>query len=234
MSTNKGDFYGGTDPRHMPLYNMTEAARYLHLAPATLRSWVAGRSYPRKESQGYFAPLIERPEADDSRLSFMNLIEAHVLRALRTQHGVSIRAVRDALDYVDKNLGEKWLLASQELRTRGGDLLLDKYVQLINLNRSGQLVMRRLLADHLGRVEWDLSNIPLRLYPFVTSDLPGGRTIAIDPHISFGRPIVVRKGISTAVIAERIDVGEAVEDLALDYGLEKEEVEAALLYERSA
>lgn len=234
MSNNKDDFYGGTDPRHMPLYSTTEAARYLHLAPATLRSWVAGRSYPRKEGQGYFEPLIERPDEDDTRLSFMNLIEAHVLRALRTDHGVSIRAVRDALDYVEKNLGIKRLLANQELRTRAGELLLDRYVELVNLNRSGQLVMRKLLENHLGRVEWDLSNVPLRLFPFVISAPLERRAIAIDPHISFGRPVVVSKGISTAVIAERIDVGETVEDLALDYGLEEEEVEAALLYERAA
>jgi hypothetical protein len=30
-----------------PAYTIAEAARYLKLAPATLRSWFIGRSYPK-------------------------------------------------------------------------------------------------------------------------------------------------------------------------------------------
>jgi uncharacterized protein (DUF433 family) len=31
------------------------------------------------------------------------------------------------------------------------------------------------------------------------------RPIAIDPNIAFGRPVVLRAGVSTGIIAERID-----------------------------
>ena len=230
----KQDFYGGADPRYLPIYGMTEAARYLRLAPATLRSWVVGRSYPRKEDQGFFAPLIQRPDAADSRLSFINLIEAHVLRALRTQHGVSIQAVRASLDYAAEHLETERLLISCALRTGNGDLFLDKYGELIELSRSGQLAMRKVLENYLRRVEWDLSDMPMRLFPFTTGDLQGGQAIVIDPFISFGRPILLRKGITTSVIADRIDAGETVADIIQDYGLEEAEVEAALLYERAA
>ena len=41
-----------------PAYTITEAARYLRLAPATLRSWFIGRSYPKRDGPGYFEPLI--------------------------------------------------------------------------------------------------------------------------------------------------------------------------------
>jgi uncharacterized protein (DUF433 family) len=238
MSTTraaKKEFYGGEDPRHLPLYTVGEAARYLHLAPATLRSWVVGRSYPRKTGHGFFAPLIQKPTAEDPRLSFANLIEAHVLRALRTQHAVSIQAVRTALDYAERPLGIQRLLIRPELQTNAGDLFLEKYGELINLSKSGQYAMKRLLESYLQRVEWDRAETPVRLFPFVLGNALEGRPIiAIDPFISFGRPIIISKGISTAMIAQRVDLGESLADIALDYGLEEREVEAALLYERAA
>lgn len=60
------------------------------------------------------------------------------------------------------------------------------------------------------------------------------RPIAIDPAVGFGRPIVVSKSIGTGTIAGRIDAGEAVADLASDYGLSEAEIEQAVLYERAA
>ena len=58
--------------------------------------------------------------------------------------------------------------------------------------------------------------------------------IAIDPKISFGRPVVISRGISTAAIVARIDAGETVADLAADYDLSVAEIDDAVLYERVA
>jgi uncharacterized protein (DUF433 family) len=75
----------------------------------------------------------------------------------------------------------------------------------------------------------------VRLYPFLTSDASTvTRPIAIDPQISFGRPVIVRLGVSTSVIAERIDAGETIDALAADYDLSPQEIEEAVLYERTA
>jgi uncharacterized protein (DUF433 family) len=94
--------------------------------------------------------------------------------------------------------------------------------------------MRRLFDEHLKRVEW-AAQLPVRLYPFLSSAAEGeARPIAIDPTIAFGRPFVKRRGISTAAIADRIDAGESVPELAVDYGLTPTEIEEAVLYERAA
>jgi uncharacterized protein (DUF433 family) len=58
--------------------------------------------------------------------------------------------------------------------------------------------------------------------------------IAIDANIAFGRPVVLRAGVSTATIADRIDAGEKVRDLAADYDLAPDEVKLAVFYERAA
>lgn len=222
-------------PGEQPAYTLADAARYLKLPQPTLRSWILGRGYPTRSGTRHFRPLIRPAQAHPLFLSFSNLIEAHVLRALRTEHGVSVQALREALGYAEKRLGVERLLLSPELRTEGGSLFLDRYRALINLSASGQLAMRKVFEDHLKRVEWNDSRIPIRIYPFLTSERVGPeRPIAIDPRIAFGRPVLARKSISTQVIAQRIDAGEAVPDLAADYELSPAEIEDAVLYEHAA
>lgn len=146
-----------------------------------------------------------------------------------------MQAVRTALDYAEAELGIRRLLLSPELHTSGGELLLDKYGELLSLSRAGQLAMRLVLEAYLERVERDQEDFPVRLYPFTGRDvISGPKTILIDPQISFGRPVLVRGCIKTAVLAERVDSGESIEELARDYELPRSEIEAAILYERAA
>lgn len=222
------------DLRNEPAYALAEAARYLKLPAATLRSWVAGRPYPKADGIGHSRPFIHPPKKQPLLLTFWNLIEAHVLRSLRTDHGVSIRAVRQALTYAEKAQKIQRLLLHPDLRTQAGKLLLDKYGELIELSASGQLAMRRLFEEHLKRVEWDEWQFPVRLYPFLPGEARDSRPIAIDPKIAFGRPVLLRMGITTGTIAERIDAGESPADLAADYELDVAEIEQAVLYERAA
>lgn len=217
------------DVRNQPAYGLVEAARYVGLPAPTLRSWVVGRA-----DRDAFRPLIRPASRDPLQLSFYNLIEAHVLRSLRTTHEVSMPDVRKAIGYAEKEFHIKRLLLSAELQTTAGELFLDRYGQLVNLTRSGQLAMREMLKRFLQRVEWDRWSFPVRLYPFVSATGDAARPIAIDPHIAFGRPIIQRVGVSTAAIADRIDAGESVEAIAEDYDLSREEVEQAVLYARAA
>lgn len=142
--------------------------------------------------------------------------------------------MRGALAYAERTLKIERLLLRKELRTDAGKVFLDRYGQLIELSASGQLAMRKVFEEHLKRVEWDEWKFPVRLYPFVSGDTPAIRTIAIDPKIAFGRPVVARTGISTSAIAGRIDAKEPAAEVAADYDLTVEEVEQAVLYERAA
>lgn len=178
-------FYGRVDPRDLPLYSINEGAHYLQVPPSTLRSWVAGRHYEVKAGKKLFERLIKLADADEGRMSFNNLVEAHVLKALRTKHRVEIRAIRTAIDYAEEQMGIKRLLIRDELRTHAGNLFWDKYGQLINLSLAGQFAMREILASYLDRIERDSFDLPTRLYPFVRPDRPD-RTIVIDPWCRSG------------------------------------------------
>jgi uncharacterized protein (DUF433 family) len=222
-------------PNDVAAYTLAEAARYLRLPLATLRSWALGRQYPKVGGDGDFPPLMRPASRKPPLLSFSNLIEAHVLRSLRTEHGVPVKALRKALAYAERELGIDRLLLRRELCTDAGKIFLERYGELIELTASGQLAMRRLFDEHLSRIEWDAAKFPLRLHPFLSAATPSEeRSIVIDPRIAFGRPVVARKAITTSAIAERIDAGESVKDVADDYDLGPSEVEQAIFYERAA
>src|SRR5262245_3101136 len=81
------DIYGGSDPREIPAYRVTDAASYLGLPVTTLRAWSRGMNYRHKDgSKGYFKPVFSLPDSERSLLSYLNLVEAFVLSSLRRKH----------------------------------------------------------------------------------------------------------------------------------------------------
>ena len=235
MPTSRRSETAINDSRSRPAYTVAEAARYLRIPVTTLRAWTVGRPGPTAARLGGLMPLVQPANREPVLLSFWNLIEAHVLRSLRTHHAVSLQAVRQALSFAEREMGIKRLLLHREMRTDGGRIFLDRYGQLIDLSASGQLAMKKVFEEHLRRVEWDARAFPIRLYPFVASEYPeSDRPISIDANVAFGRPVIRRGGISTGTIADRIDAGESVAAVAADYDLREEEIEQAVLYERAA
>lgn len=224
--------YGGLDPREIPNYGITEVAYYFRIPVATLHSWVKGRPYKlRYGTTKFFQPLISLPNEDVPLLSFMNVVEAHVLNAIRG-YNVPIRTIREALDYVQQVIPSKHPLADQNFETDGKDLFLRELGGLINASRRGQYAMEQVVDIYLRRIQRDSVGFPRRLYPFLANaDSNAPRLIMIDPFISFGRPVIAGTGISTAIISERREAGETVTELAIDYGRTEEEINAAILYE---
>jgi len=213
----------------MPAYAIAEAAHYLGIPQATLRSWVLGRPYPTGRGKRFFRPIIELPDKGKRILSFVNLVEVHVLDALRRAHGVPLSHVRKSVEYLKNRLGSKHPLAQEKFATDGVDLFVERFGQLVNITREGQLVIKELIEAYLQRVERDPVGIPIRLYPFTRERKPEEpRAIVIDPYISFGRPVLTGTGIVTAIIAQRYKAGESIEELAEDYGRSRSDIEEAI------
>ncbi len=219
----------GQDPRELPAYSLTEAARYLRMPEATLRSWVVGRPYPTTAGQRFFKPVIQLPEDGRPVLSFVNMVEAHVLDATRRQENITLRKVRTAVTFLERNYHSRHPLAEHQFETDGLDLFMQKAGLLINLSQAGQLAMRVVVAAYLRRVERDVKGLPIRLYPFTRKrGAEEPRAVVIDPFVSFGRPVLAGTGIATAVLAERFKAGESVEELARDYGRTVLDIQEAL------
>lgn len=178
--------------RETPSYGVAEAARYLRIPTSTLQSWVVGRSYPTQGGTKRFTPLIKATAMGTGPrlLSFMNLVEIHVLDAIRRQHQISLPKIRTALDFLRAKFPSKHPIADQSFETDGVNLFVEKYGDLINITKSGQLAIRELIAAHLRRIERDSHGVPVKLYPFTRSrqgDEP--RVVVIDPEIAYGQPV---------------------------------------------
>jgi uncharacterized protein (DUF433 family) len=162
-------------------------------------------------------------------LSFVNLVEAHVLDAVRREFHVKFPKVRSAIDYLRRGFGSDHPLAEQKIETDGRDLFIRSFGRLIAASRAGQLAMPELIGSYLRRIEWDQQGLARRLYPFTrerAAEQP--KVVVIDPRISFGRPVLAGTGIRTAVVAERYKAGESIEDLTKDYGRDRLEIEEAI------
>ena len=219
------------DPREVPAYSLAEAAYYLGIPVATLRSWVLGRDYPVTDGTRRFAPILEIADRKHKRLSFINLVEAHVLTALRREHAIQLPKVRKAVAYLRNQLQSQHPLADQQFETDELDLFVQKYGQLINITRDGQLAMRNVLQSFLKRVKRDAQGAPVKLYLFVRGAVEEPFAVVVDPAVSFGRPVLEGTGIPTEILAQRYKAGDSLEALADDYGRPKEEIEEAIRYE---
>ena len=235
------DLYGGKSPVELPAYGISEAAHYLQVPVATLRSWVRGRGYPTSRGQQFSEPLVDLADAARCLLSFVNLVEVHVLAAIRRQHHVSLTTVRQALDYLKRKHPSSHPLADRSFETDGLDLFVQSFEQLVNISKEGQLGMRKVLEIHLRRIERDPSGLAVRLYLFTrrhpqldvadTAEA-GPQVIVVDPRVAFGRPVLSGTHIPTEVISQRFGAGESVEELADDYGRTPSEIEEAIRCEQ--
>jgi uncharacterized protein (DUF433 family) len=191
-------------------------------------------SYGTGSERKFFKPVIQPAAKSPIAMSFINLIEAHVLAAIRRKHRVDMPAVRRAIDFLKNKLGSAHPLADHKFETNGVDLFIERYGQLVSASEGGQLAVRELLKAHLRRIDRDDKGFPLRLYPFMRvgeNDQP--RNIVIDPFVSFGRAVISGTGVSTELVAERFKAGESANELAHDYGCAREKIEEAIRCELS-
>lgn len=226
--------YEADDTRLMPAYSMAEAAHYLRMPEATLRSWLIGRSYPVAGQSKRSRLLIHLDDPQKRYLSFINLVEAHVVAAIRRRHGVKLPKVRAALDYVKRQFQIERPLIAQAFQTDGLDLFVERYGDLINASREGQQAMKEIISVYLKRIERDAKGLPIKLYPF-TRDTESDaapksdpRVVVMNPAVSFGRPVIAGTGIPVSSIYERYKAGDSVANLAQDFNLETGAIEEAI------
>jgi uncharacterized protein (DUF433 family) len=235
-SRKKVDIYRGRDPRDVPTYSFTEASHHLQIPLKTLRSWIRGRDYPTTTGKRKFEPIILLPDQDLPLLSFTNLVEAHVLDAIRYHHNVPLKNIRQAVNYLRERSNSRHPLAEYWFQLKGVDLLIEDGGLMVNVTRRGQLEMKDIIQAYLRRVDRDPKGAALRLYPYLhrhpreLANEP--KLVLIDPRISFGKPILVGVGVPITVVANRRKSGESVTELAKDYGCEASEIEKAIQYER--
>jgi uncharacterized protein (DUF433 family) len=201
-----------------PAYNVQQAAHYVGVPYATLRDWVSANG------------LISPPQPNN--LSFNNLAEAHVLRAMRRNHKLSMQGIRKALLELKQMRNTAHPLLDESFSTDGVNLCIYEEDKIVNLSKKLQTEIREFVALYLQRIKRDSARRAATLYPFIVhegADEP--RHISISPTISFGRPVLAGTGVSTALIAGRFAARDSITDLAREYDVAPQVLEDAIRWE---
>ena len=236
MARTTTDIYQGRDPRTIPTYGMHEAAHLLKIPAITLKSWLSGRNYPTQRGIKRFQPIIEKPDKTLPLLSFVNLVEAHVLDAIRYKHKIPLKNVRTAVAHLRERYNSEHPLAEYSFQQDGVDLFIEIADQILNVSKQGQIAMREVVSAYLKRITRDPQGAAIALYPYLERHprhVEEIKLVLIDPHISFGKPVLVGVGVPTSVVADRFNAGETAAELADDYGCEEAEIQKAIQYERA-
>jgi uncharacterized protein (DUF433 family) len=212
------------DVRELAGYGMAELTTYLRLKRKTVEYWVESGD----------PPLLNLPEKNPPRFSFMNLLECHVLNAMRLK-GIHLSRIRLAVKTIQQMNPSTHPLLDNLFHTDGHTLFFDTAEQLLDIGRGGQGTFRQFLIYFLERIERQGERI--LFYPFLEPQMPVARKttepkiIQIDPLVSFGRPVIAGTGISTAMVASRFAARESIADLAKEYGRPASEIEEAVRWE---
>jgi uncharacterized protein (DUF433 family) len=204
-------------------YGLAEAAVYLKVPYQTLRYWLMG--FNKRP------PIVMPAETDPVRLSFLNLLECHVLAGMRKMYDLKLPRVRSALKKISEDFPQPHPLISEVFLTNRKDLFVEKLGRIINVSQHGQMGLN-FYHFYLERVQVDPQGL-FRFFPFVVQPGPSEpKTIEINPMVGFGKPVIAGTAISTAIIASRFNARESITDLAAEYECTSQQVEEAIRWER--
>lgn len=237
MSKSGVDIYGGRDPREIPVYTYRDAARCLNVPASTLKAWVAGQSN--------FASVLLA--GHQQQLSFFNLVELWVIYDLRHRFHFSLQELRKLFKYLKSEFPDlrhpiaeadlSVLSAEYEVghvRKPGRAKLYARSAEspLLSVSRS-QTAFETVLSGLLTRVEKTPDAGIAKLYPFITKDRreDAPKTVAVDPLVAFGKPVINGTGIPTAAVFQLFNAGNLIAEIAEEYDRPTSEIEDAIRYE---
>jgi uncharacterized protein (DUF433 family) len=203
------------DSRAMPRYTFGEAGGYLGLPESTIRSWFEGMPYTSQGEVKWMKPVLA--PAAKHMLSFYDIASVHVLMAFKSK-GASPNDIREIMKELQKEFpNARYPLLGKDFHLFGKDVVLKSAGKLLNLSKSRQMGLRKVMDRFLLRFEFDARFMPLRFSPLRTHRERGKGYIVIDPDFASGRPVIRGTAIPAEIIANRREAGESEARLAKDY-----------------
>lgn len=212
-----------TNIKLLPAYPLAEAARLLGARPATLSAWFHGRHYNTSGRKRFAAAVLPATQCQGQPISFLDLVEAHVLMAIRKGYGIPLQRFRIAMEHLREISGDLHFLAHRDFYHDRRDLFLKIEDKLVSLSERGQLVDREIISEGLKQLIYGNDGYADQFFPRFGAVRQ--QTIVLNPTINFGRPCLARLGVSADAIAARFVAGEKIADLASDYNATFDEVE---------
>ena len=239
LGTRKNRLYIGGVPvtpddiKLLPAYTLDEASRYIGMSKSTMQIWFRGRhEYLTKKGRKHNAvsPILHSDSGARQPISFIDLIEAHVLTTVRKGYKIPVKNIRSAAEYLkvlNKNLT---FLAHEDFYHDHKHLFLKIEDLLISLSERGQVVDKDIIEKGLTQIKYGNDGFADKFFPRIGDTIQ--HDFVLDPHINYGKLSIARLGVGADIISTRFDSGEDILEIASDYGAEQKEVEEAIRWNR--
>ena len=185
----------------MPAYRASKAARILALPVGTVNAWCFGHDYRHGDgTRKRFHRVIEPAEPQRRELSFVNLCELHLLAVIRRHRGIKLAKVRQAIDFLRRELRVPRPLATQRFLTNGVALFVEHAGELLNVSEQGQQALRDDFALAPARIEFGGHGCPVLLFPFARDASQRDnqpRSLLVDAARSIDGPVVAGAFVRT-------------------------------------
>lgn len=210
---------GDEDARFLaPLLTVREAGRNLLISPSTVKDW---QTHELIHSVAPFRRGVPT-------LPLAGVAEAQVLRGLRLS-GLAPTEIARVTRLLREELGE-YALIKERLAHDGRSVFRDmarridapQWVRV----RDGQLLLPKVVDDHLTYLEWAPDGFPVRLR--LRSYRQANANVILDPRFGYGKPVFERTKVRPKDVMRQFLAGEKPEDIASDYDLTEDEVLAAI------
>lgn len=177
------------------VYTPREAARLAGTNAQQVLRWTRGSG----PNEPLWAAHFQFLDNNVTEISFLDLVEVRVVSAMR-KAGVSLQAIRFAIDYAQDRLMVERPLASKEFKTDGDEILMaaienDGEFVSLSKRRPGQKVFKEIVLQSLNDLEYD-GEYAARWRP------SNHQEVVLDPTRHFGDPIFDEYGVSTRIIAK--------------------------------
>ena len=184
-----------------PIYNPAYVSRLINLSTGRIKRWLQGYEYSYIASDSAKAvwrhkePVIDRDDSEiPSYASFLDLIDLLFVKQFLNK-GLSLQKIRKALTEAQAVIGGHHF-AQRMFFTDGKNIYMqvrDDADSLLELLSGGHWVISQFIKELAEQIEFDEPS------GFAAKWFPLGKTglIVIDPKISFGRPTIIGKNIST-------------------------------------
>ena len=222
----------------IPIYNPVFACQLVGLSVGRVKRWLQGYEYsylsgPESETKlGHKGPVISRTESDlPSFASFLDLIDLLFVKQF-LEHGISLQKIRKALSEAERLLGGHHF-AQSSFFTNGKNIYLQIKNEtgadaLLELLSGGQWVIAEFIKELAQQIDFDEpTGFARRWFPLGPDGL-----VVLDPKISFGKPTIIGKNISTENIHDfYLGERENVRNVCNWLNVIPDEVNAAVRFE---
>lgn len=214
------------------IYTISDATRLLRptsrkASNQNVRRWVDGHRYRYRGRLRHSTPLwrLELPKIHGHiGLGFRDLMELRFVASFR-EAGLSLQAIRLALDRATEIVGHDHPFATERFRTDGKGMFLELATDfedptLIDL-RLNQYAIHRMIAPSFKDIDFE-QGLAVRWWP-----LSQRKGIVLDPARSFGKPIDDTSGVPVDTLDAALKTLGSVREVTNWYEVDPSAVRAA-------